>query len=123
VLGDRVEIQFMHELDCETAKSKWERRLQRMPEERNRIFLKFDDCDGVDEAQVKRFFALDFPNKVFFTANKHLATMFPCAIYIPTFAGELPDGLTLSKISTLYFASAAWISGRPRPRLKFFLLA
>jgi uncharacterized protein (DUF1919 family) len=123
VLGDHVEIQFMHEPDCETAKSKWERRLQRMPEERNRIFLKFDDLDGVDEAQAKRFFALDFPNKVFFTANKNLARMFPSAIYIPTLAAKLPDGLTLAKISPLYFDSAAWISGRNQPRLKWFSMA
>lgn len=123
VLGDRVEIQFMHESDCETAKSKWERRLQRMPEDRNRIFLKFDDLDGVDEAQARRFFALNFPNKVFFTATKDLAMKFSSAIYIPTPAGKLPDGLTLSKISPLYFDSAAWISGRRQPRLKWFSMA
>jgi uncharacterized protein (DUF1919 family) len=120
VLGERVEVQFMHETDFETAKSKWERRLLRMSDDRNRIFLKFDDLDGVCEAKIRRFLALDFPNKVFFTATKDLAMTFPSAIYIPTLTGELPDGLTLSKISPLYFDSAAWISGRRQPRLNGF---
>ena len=114
VLDGEVEIQFMHYRNCEEARAKWERRLQRMPVDRERLFVKFDDRDGLSADQINRFVALDFPNKVFSTGNKSWIGL-QCAVYIPTRTGRLPDGLTLSRISPQYFDSAAGIAGFRQP--------
>jgi len=117
VLAGQVEIQFMHYKNRDEARTKWERRLKRMPVDIERLFVKFDDYDGVSADQVSWFAALDFPNEVFFTASEDFIGA-GCAVHIATRTGKLPDGVALSRISPQYFDSASWIGGQRQPRSK-----
>lgn len=123
VIEGEVEIHFMHELDWDVAIEKWRRRVDRIPECRDRLFIKFDDVDGIGDEEIERFRMLDFPNKVFFTSSKKRSTLYPQSVFIPTDDGKLPDGWSLSKISPLYFDSAAWISGKPAGRFGWWRFA
>lgn len=116
-LADQVEIQFMHYQSEEEARVKWERRLQRMPADPGRLFVKFDDYDRLSDNELSQFATLEFPNKVFFSGNSDRLRVH-CAMYIPTSTGRLPDGLTLSRISPQYFDAASWIGGRQQPCCK-----
>ncbi len=88
-----------------------------MPRSRERLFVKLDDYDGLSAEQINRFAGCEFPNKVFFTANKDWRGL-KCAVHIPSRNGKLPDGWTLRPISPRYFDSASWIGGRRQPDCK-----
>jgi uncharacterized protein (DUF1919 family) len=108
-------VQFMHYGTEGEALSKWERRLQRMPVNPDRLFLKFDDRDGCTEGQMEFFSSLPFSNKVLFTKSRLLSKL-SCAVHIPSSESTVPDGLALTRISPKYFDSAHWIGRRPQPR-------
>ena len=119
VLADKVEIHFMHYRTCDEAGEKWQRRLKRMPQDVNRLFVKFDDYDGLSSEQFNRFAGLKFAHKVCFTANRDWIGR-PGVVHIPTLGGRLPDGLALSRVSPSYFDSAAWIGGLRQPSHSLF---
>jgi len=119
ILGDEVEIQFLHYATPDEALGKWTRRLLRMPRDIERLFFKFDDREGCTHKQMNIFLRLPFPNKVFYVADQKLKDH-NGIVYIPNNDHVVPDGLTLSGITPRYFDAASWIGSRPQPRCKIF---
>lgn len=62
-----VEIFFLHYHSEQEALDKWKRRIKRI--NWNKLLIKFNDQNGCTETEVKRFMALPFKNKLFFTCK------------------------------------------------------
>lgn len=107
LLGDDIEIHFLHYGSMEEALSKWDRRVARLRSKPRRLFAKFDDRDGCSSEHIKRFQELRGFSKVFFSSRPASAS---CGIRIPG-GDHVPDGLTLSSISPIYFDARRWIEG------------
>ena len=106
-----VEIHFLHYSDENAARSKWQRRCQRITQDRTRWFFKFDDRENASADDVAEFCDLPLPNKVCFTASSYgLST-----IVVPGEPGEMQvsDGIELSKISYRCFNALRWVSTLP----------
>ena len=112
LLGGEVEIDFQHYRDEAAARETWRRRTARMVADPNRLFFKFDDREGATADDIEAFGALDWPNKVHFTAKAGD----PSAVVVPPAPGEdhAPDGVRLATISRRYFNTLRWISALPR---------
>jgi uncharacterized protein (DUF1919 family) len=112
VLGDSVEIHFMHYKDAAEATEKWRRRRARMVADPRRRFFKFDDRDGATPGDIVDFCGLPFANKVCFTAARHAVD----TVIVPAEPGEsnVPDGERLAGFSRRYFNAFRWLSERPR---------
>lgn len=72
VLGDDIEIQFLHYKSKEEAYDKWNRRLERMHLEENQLFFKFDDRDRCTQDLLLKFHQLPYKNKISFSKAKLL---------------------------------------------------
>lgn len=116
LLGDGIELHFIHYESEAEARDKWQRRLQRMEKNVDRIFFKFDDRDGCTPEQLREFDLLPFRNKVCFVSRPNLGLK--CGVWIPdSTEGQVPDGRVLGMISPHYFDGADWLNGgigRPR---------
>lgn len=111
MLGEEVEVDFMHYRSAAEAESTWQRRVARMAEDRRRFFFKFDDI-GASPHQVEQFCNLPLANKICFTAG-HAAL--PQVVRVPADpqTGRIVDGYVLGRISKRYFNTLRWISTRP----------
>ena len=108
VLGDGIEIQFLHYETPEEASEKWRRRLSRVADDDSTLFFKFCDRDGCTREQLMAFHQIPHSSKVAFVSRKHVGI--ESQVVIPGNAGQVPDGLSLSRISGEYFDAAQWIS-------------
>jgi uncharacterized protein (DUF1919 family) len=111
LLGDEVEINFMHYGSAEEAQDKWRYRSLRMAEDRTRYFFKFDDnCDTRDH--IEQFCSLPLANKICFTIKP---LDLPKVVQVPVDpqTGRIVDGYILGRISKDYFNTLRWISSRP----------
>lgn len=111
LLGGQVEIHFLHYASEKEARSKWQRRCQRISPDPARWFFKFDDREGATADDIREFCGLPLANKVCFT---HRALSLP-TIVIP---GEpedtqVRDGVALARISRYHFNTLRWVSTRP----------
>jgi uncharacterized protein (DUF1919 family) len=107
---DEVEIQFLHYESNQEAAQKWGRRVARVVDRDERIFVKFCDREGCTDEQLSAFDRLPYTNKVCFVAKPagHLQS----AVWIPESTGDsVPDGLRLASLSPRYFDAVAWING------------
>lgn len=66
ILGNDVEIHFLHYHSEEEAQEKWQRRCKRINRKRMLIKMSLRDCGYDKEQMVKRFLALPFVNKICF---------------------------------------------------------
>jgi uncharacterized protein (DUF1919 family) len=116
LLGEEVEVHFLHYHSQADAIDKWNRRLQRLTKDDNKLYFKLCDHEPCTTDQIAAFDKLPLKNKVCFLARplqnmKH-------AVWIPSSQGErVVDGLVLSSISPEYFDAANWIkggSGKPK---------
>lgn len=71
LLGDEVEIHFLHYATWEEALAKWNRRTARIC--RNRLFVKFGDQNQSSEESVRRFLALPYARKLCLTNRADMA--------------------------------------------------
>ena len=111
LLGGEVELHFLHYANEAEARTKWTRRVERMPSDPARYFFKFDDREHASAQQIAQFCAMPLAHKVCFTAGEQgLAT-----IRAPAEAGQahVIDGLSLGLVSHRYFNALRWISTRP----------
>lgn len=69
LLGGDVEIQFLHYKSEEEALTKWEERKKRI--NWDNLYIACTDRDLMTLELMKEFDALDYPNKVIFTAKKY----------------------------------------------------
>jgi len=110
LLDGQVEIHFQHYTGKEEARSKWQRRCQRITPDPTRWFFKFDDRQGATAEDISSFCSLPFANKVCFTRNPQVLS----TIIVPGDPGEphVADGVELSRISHRYFNTLRWLSTR-----------
>lgn len=84
VLGDDVEVHFLHYKSENEAKEKWTRRKQRMNMEN--LFIEFSDRDLCTKELMKEFDNLAFEHKVCFTAKKY--PEINCAVQLKEYEKE-----------------------------------
>ena len=108
ILGDGLEIQFLHYRSAQDALDKWSRRVSRLPAEDDQLFFKFCDRDGCTVDQLRSFDQSAHVNKVTFVARHQEAIR--TGVHIPGGGDFVPDGLSLSRISGKYFDAAQWIA-------------
>jgi uncharacterized protein (DUF1919 family) len=115
-LGDDIEVQFMHYKSEAEAAEKWARRVERVCRDDDRLFFKFCDRDGCTQDQLAAFDSAPIAHKVCFVSRP--SPQLRHAVLIPSeHDSQVPDGLSLSRISPRYFDTAGWImgsNGRPR---------
>jgi uncharacterized protein (DUF1919 family) len=109
ILGNGIEIHFMHYKSPAEAREKWNRRSARLASRPERWFFKFCDRDGGTSGHFEFFEQLPYRNKVFFTTRQNCALH--CAVKIPLQDPCVPNGRILSEISPAYFDAARWING------------
>ncbi|MBQ4600636.1 MAG: DUF1919 domain-containing protein [Oscillospiraceae bacterium] len=113
MLGD-VTIHFMHYATAEEAREQWQRRCRRI--NWDNLFVLMTDKDGCDEALLRRFDALPYPNKAVFT---HLPRPeIASAVYIPGFEEEPEVGNCVEYVNGWsgkryynYFDYVKWFNG------------
>lgn len=111
VLGDQIEIQFLHYRSASEAMATWNRRCERISSVDQQLFFKFCDRDACSFSQMATFDQTHWQNKVLFTSRPD--TSLACAVYIPNCVDQhVPDGLRLSEISSNYFNEISWVTGR-----------
>lgn len=76
---DDVEICFLHFKSEEEVIAKWKRRCERI--NLDNLIIKMNDQNLCDEAHIKKFLALPFENKIFFTVKKPMVNN-RCVIYV-----------------------------------------
>ena len=76
---DDIEVVFLHYSTPQEAKEKWERRCARI--NWNNLFIKFSEMNECEEADIKAFDSIDFPNKI--CLMSHPRPEIKCGIYFP----------------------------------------
>ena len=63
LLDGQVEVHFQHYASQEEARSKWQRRCERISPDPGRWFFKFDDREGATADDIREFCSLPRANK------------------------------------------------------------
>lgn len=84
LLGDDIEIHFLHYKDAAEAAAKWQRRVQRL--DWDNALVAMSQCDGADYELMQRFDRLPFRHKVLFTAQPLQGLK--SAVYLPEYASK-----------------------------------
>lgn len=82
LLGNKVEIHFLHYHDNYEALSKWERRKDRINFNRMLIKMSLRDIEYDQKAIIERFEALPFKNKICFSP-KQVQSEFSNIVWVP----------------------------------------
>jgi uncharacterized protein (DUF1919 family) len=111
LLGDDVEIHFMHYSSDSEAREKWFRRLKRIHWDTENIFLKFCDRGLCTEQLIAEFDQLNFSQKVCFTSKNY--PDFKSAVWVKECrnAPYVVDGSSLYRVSREYFDVIDWLNG------------
>lgn len=106
IIGDDIEIHFLHYQSNEEAEEKWTRRLSKM--DHNNLLFLFSVRELATDQHVKDFLALPFSNKLCFAAKNYGLTQ--NLIYFKEYEkeGEMP-GADIARISILKKANFAEI--------------
>ena len=106
-LKDKVELLFVHDLDENICRAKWERRAQRIAW--NNLFIKFREDESYfrDEYLIE-FDQLQYEHKVCFTLNKH--PEFAWAISAPDYFRSIVDGRNIYDATKQYFDAVSWVT-------------
>lgn len=94
VLDQSVEIHFLHYANEQEARSKWNRRVGRI--DWNNAIVKLSDNYYITEETIRKFDALPYPVKVFFTYRKRPEIASAC--YLPEFKNDGRTGERIHKI-------------------------
>jgi len=114
-LLDDVEIHFLHYKNNEEAKSKWNRRTERMFKETNKdnYYFKACDIDHGSKETFEQFHQLPFKNKVSFGINNYESLKDKNHIKIEESYNNngksVPNGVKLYKLTFLYFNITKWL--------------
>ncbi len=113
ILGDNIEIHFLHYKTQEEANEKWNRRCDRLRKalkNNTPLYIKLCDNDGCTTDQLVQFHALDFAHKISiglqrFPSEQHF--------YVPDLINKqksrLVDGAKLFNKRYRYFDITQWI--------------
>jgi hypothetical protein len=114
VLGDKVEIHFLHYSSESDAREKWERRTSRMTFDPDNLFVRFAATEAVPTyAEMSAFDALPYRHKVMFLGAEE--PRIKSAICIPSFDGSLQAPANLYREDFIFrspqFDLADWLNG------------
>lgn len=111
LLGDDIEIHFMHYSSNSEAREKWFRRLKRINWDTGDIFFKFCDRGLCTEQIIAEFDQLDFPHKVCFTSRNY--PELKSTVWIKECRNEpcVVDGGRLYRVGRKYFDAIDWLNG------------
>lgn len=118
LLGNEVEIHFLHYQSQEEASQKWQRRLKRMSFKPENLYIKFCDRDLLNPNDVHLFEKIPLPHKVFFSAKPYPGIK--SNVWLREFADveQVMDGKALYPVSQYYFDAKRWVQGKnPTPYL------
>lgn len=114
-LLDDIEVHFTHYKDEEEARTKWERRTERMLEETNRdnYFYKICTAVSANDDDIKKFHELPFKNKISFSLNEinTIKTNYHIKVLERHKKDKTkpPNGKKLFKLTFLYFDVSKWL--------------
>lgn len=113
VLGDDIEIHFLHYASEAEALTKWNRRIERMQQARAtgaELYIKLCDAEGCGQAELARFHKLPVSHKLSLGLQ---AFNHPCHLHIPHLRNKagtaLVDGAKLFKKRYSYFDITHWL--------------
>lgn len=113
---DDVEIHFKHYVDEAEAKDKWNRRRDRMFENKNLDNYYFSICSwrGLSDKVLKEFYDLPFKNKISFGRNNFLDGQEQRHIKLyndnNSTNTNVPNGKKLFKLTFLYLDLVNWLN-------------
>ena len=109
VLGNDIELHFLHYKDEFEAEKAWCARLQRM--NMNNLFVAFSDRDLCDEDLLAEFDHLDYAHKVCFTAKEY--PNIRCSVWIKEYRNEpfIGDIYINAYLCKRHFDVADWLNG------------
>jgi uncharacterized protein (DUF1919 family) len=84
IIGDKIEIHFLHYENEDDAKAKWLDRVKRI--NYDKLLFKFSDSEVCTEEHIKRFDALTFNHKICFSAKPYSHSK--SSVYLPHFKNE-----------------------------------
>jgi len=107
---DDIEVHFMHYKNEEDAETKWNRRLARMyqTKDKNNYYFKISERDLVTADIIEKFHTLPFENKISFSAAPINSG---AHVIIKKEAGEesVPDGANLYRVAFRYVDVLKWM--------------
>lgn len=114
LLGDDVEVHFLHYSSDVDARTKWERRISRMTFDQDRLYVRFAATETVPTLQeMAAFDALPYPHKVMFLGGEE--TRFQSAVCIPSGDGSLQAPAGMHRDEFIFagrsFDLADWLNG------------
>jgi len=110
-----LEIHFLHYKNENEARVKWERRVKRMFQEKNRDNFYFKLCDGgnTTKEHFKKFHSLSFKNKISFSIKNYsdlkLSNHFLIYEREKKHKNQIPNGVKLFKLTFLYLDLYKWM--------------
>jgi uncharacterized protein (DUF1919 family) len=107
MLGDDIELHFLHYTDFDSARERWEGRLARL--RWDRLAFSMTDRDEATAELLTSFDGLPFARKVLFTANPHGLA---CEVSLPEYRGEpfVGDLYTNRRLVRSHFDSVSWLN-------------
>lgn len=113
VLGDDIEIHFLHYTSEAEARNKWSRRIERMQQARAagaELYIKLCDAENCGQAELARFHALPFSHKLSLGVQPF---QHPNHLHVPFLRNKagtaLVDGAKLFKKRYSYFDITHWL--------------
>jgi len=107
ILGDNVEIQFVHYKDEGEAADKWKRRTARL--NFSNLFFIYSDRDNFKEEFLDRYEMLPFEHKIFFSSKPQRDSN--CTVFIPDYVDKPQVGdSTISRRYEKYIDVIKWLN-------------
>jgi uncharacterized protein (DUF1919 family) len=109
ILGDDIEIHFIHYANEDLARQKWNIRRKRV--NMDNLFIEFSDEYLCEERHVREFDCLDYPHKVVFTAKPY--PDLKSAVWLNEYADQphVVDLFSNQHIFHRHFDLADWFNG------------
>jgi uncharacterized protein (DUF1919 family) len=108
VLGDSIEIQFLHYRTEDDAAKKWARRSQRI--NFDRLYFMFSDRDGVTPEHIERYARLPFERKVFLSSKPTSHPGMTVVVEDYRNDGQVGES-TADRVYEKYFDVTGWLNG------------
>ncbi len=96
LLGENIEVQFLHYSSQEEATRKWTSRTARLPVNDDDLYIKICDRDGLEQRHLDAFARLSFKHKVgFFKRGRFNILDYPWAVEVDSACPTVDDGVAL----------------------------
>ena len=108
IIGDDVEIHFLHYTSEEEAQTKWNKRALRI--NFNNLFFIFSDRDNFEEEYFKRYEKIPYGKKIFFSSKPRNSEI---VVFIKDYLGQKQVGESSYLVYDKYFDILKWLNGEP----------